>query len=153
MITREDLLKSSEYWIEIIQNKVYNDLLEFIERNGASNKDLANILGISKGRVSQILSGDNLNFRLDTLVKLCLAIEKIPSFQMEDIEKYIEADLKETEPIMFKKIPPQSKTVTEEQSYNFSDLSQLIRISASLSSTQRKTSGEAETITEPAEAA
>lgn len=153
MITREDLLKSSEYWIEIIQNKVYNDLMEYIERNGASNKDLANILGISKGRVSQIFSGDNLNFRLDTLVKLCLAIEKIPSFQMEDIEKYIEADLKETEPIIFKEIPTRSKTVTEEQAYDFTDLSEVIKISSSLLSTQRKTTGAAETLLEHAEAA
>jgi predicted XRE-type DNA-binding protein len=153
MITREDLLKSSEYWIEIIQNKIYNDLMEYIERNGASNKDLANILGISKGRVSQILSGDNLNFRLDSLVKLCLAIDKIPSFQMEDIEKYIEADLKETEPIMFKNIPTWSKTVTEKQTYDFSDFSQVTRISATLLSTHGKTTGAAETLSERAEAA
>lgn len=153
MITREDLLKSSEYWIEIIQNKVYYDLMEYIERNGASNKELATILGISKGRVSQILSGDSLNFRLDTLVKLCLAIEKIPSFQMEDIEKYIEADLKETEPIIFKAIPSRSKTVTEKQAYDFTDLSEVIKISTSLLSTLRKTTGAIETLSEHAEAA
>ena len=65
MITREDLLRSSEYWIERIQNKIFNDLTEYIEKNKVSNKQIAEILGLSKGRVSQILSGENLNFRLE----------------------------------------------------------------------------------------
>jgi predicted XRE-type DNA-binding protein len=153
MITREDLIKSSEYWIEIIQNKVYSDLMEYIEQNGVSNKDLAKSLGISKGRVSQILSGDNLNFRLDTLVKLCLAIDKIPSFQLENIGKYVEADLKETEPIIFKEISSLSKPVTDGQAYNSSDITQVMRISPSDLFTGRKTAGTAESVSEATKAA
>ena len=57
MITREDLLKSSEYWTEIIQNKIYNDLAEYIQNNDIPNKHFVESLGISKGRVSQILNG------------------------------------------------------------------------------------------------
>jgi predicted XRE-type DNA-binding protein len=92
MITREDLLRSSEYWIERIQNKIFNDLMEYIEKNKVSNKQIAEILGLSKGRVSQILSGENLNFRLDTLIKLCLAIDRIPDFHLLEIDEYINAD-------------------------------------------------------------
>jgi predicted XRE-type DNA-binding protein len=97
MITREDLLKSSEYWIETIQNKVFNDLTEYIEKKKVSNKEIAEILGLSKGRVSQILSGENLNFRLDTLVKLCLAIERIPDFKLIGIEDFIKKDKESSE--------------------------------------------------------
>jgi len=153
MISREDLLKSSEYWIEIIQNKVYSDLMEYIEQNGASNKDLAKSLGISKGRVSQILSGTNLNFRLDTLVKLCLTIDKIPNVQLENIDKYIEADLKETEPIIFKEISGLSKSVTDGQAYNSTDISEVMKINPSDLFTGRKTAGAAEPISEATKAA
>lgn len=92
MITREDLLKSSEYWIETIQNKIFNDLIEYIEKNEVSNKQIAEILGLSKGRVSQILSGENLNFRLDTLVKLCLAIDRIPDFRLIATDDFLKSD-------------------------------------------------------------
>ena len=64
MMTREDLLKSSDYWIEIIQNKIFSDLIEYIEDNNISNEQLREILGVSKGRVSQIKSGNNLNLGL-----------------------------------------------------------------------------------------
>ena len=92
MITREDLIKSSEYWTEIIQNKIYNDLAEYIETHEIQNKQIAESLGLSKGRVSQILSGENLNFRLDTLVRLCLTINRIPDFQLVDINEFIAKD-------------------------------------------------------------
>lgn len=92
MITREDLLRSSEYWTGIIQNKIYNDFVEFIEEKNIPQKQLAQSLGLSKGRISQILSGDNLNFRLETIVKLCLTINKIPRFQLLDLEEYIAND-------------------------------------------------------------
>jgi transcriptional regulator with XRE-family HTH domain len=101
MITRDDLLKSSEYWIEIIQNKVFNDVTEYIESKGISNKELAAKLGLSKGRISQILSGENLNFRLDTLVKLCLAIERVPDFRLSDINDFIERDTLSASSISF----------------------------------------------------
>jgi len=92
MITREDLLKSSEYWIETIQNKLFNELVEYIDKNNISNKIIAERLGLSKGRISQILSGKNLNFRIDTLVKLCLAIERVPEFRLIKIEDFIALD-------------------------------------------------------------
>lgn len=101
MITREDLLKSSEYWTEIIQNKIYNDLAEYIQNNDIPNKHFVESLGISKGRVSQILNGGNLNFRIDTLVKLCLAIDKVPDFHLVDVNEFISKDSINTSSIIF----------------------------------------------------
>jgi DNA-binding Xre family transcriptional regulator len=101
MITREDLLKSSEYWTEIIQNKFYNDLIEYFKDHQLSNKDLTERLGLTKGRVSQILSGKNLNFRIDTLVKLCLTIEKVPDLTLVNIEDFISKDKLSESSIIF----------------------------------------------------
>jgi len=101
MLTREDLLKSSEYWTEIIQNKIFNDLMEYIEDNDISNKQLGEILGLTKGRISQILSGKNLNFKIDSLVKLCLSINKVPDFQLVDINKFIGMDLNSSASTVF----------------------------------------------------
>jgi predicted XRE-type DNA-binding protein len=131
MITREDLLKSSEYWIEIIQNKVYNVLAEYIESHDISNNQIAKSLGISKGRVSQILSGDNLNFRLDTLVKLCLTIDKIPDFHLMNIEEYLLNDSKEADSIIFKNLASLYKPLEEGQIYKSSGGPEVMRLKPS----------------------
>lgn len=62
------------------------------EKYNISNKSIGESLGLSKGRISQILSGENLNFRIDTLVKLCLAIERIPDFRLIDINDFVAKD-------------------------------------------------------------
>lgn len=102
MITREELLRSSEYWTEIIQNKIYNDLIEYIQDHNITNKKIAEILGLSKGRVSQILTGGNLNFRLDTLVKLCITIDKIPDFHLINVSEFLEKEKLSSYSIVFK---------------------------------------------------
>lgn len=94
MITREHLLRNERFWIETIQNRIYNDLASYIKTEKISQKEIAKILGVSKGRISQILNGSNLNFRIDTLVKICLAINKVPNFKFEDIKSFIELDTK-----------------------------------------------------------
>ncbi len=104
MITREELLNSNEFWTEVIQNRIYSELMEFIDQKGISNQELAACLGISKGRVSQILSGRNLNFRLDTLVKLFLCIGKVPDFKLENIEDRIHKETGSKGDLM-KKLP------------------------------------------------
>lgn len=92
MISREEILKNEAFWVETIQNKIYNDLASYIKEKKISSKELAKKLGVSKGRVSQIMSGNNLNFRIDTLVKISLAIGKIPDFKLENMDAFIERD-------------------------------------------------------------
>ena len=101
MITRSELLKSEEYWTEIIQLKLYNDIVEFVEESGLSNKEIARKIGVSKGRVSQILSGKNLNLRIDSLVKISLAINKVPNLYLEDIDRFINKDTNNKEGAVF----------------------------------------------------
>ncbi|MFC2104471.1 helix-turn-helix domain-containing protein [Bacteroidota bacterium] len=94
MITREEIIKNETFWTETIQNKIYSDLVTYIKKNKVSQKKLAEKLDVSKGYVSQILSGENLNFQISTLVKICIAIEKVPNINFEEIDSFIKNDMK-----------------------------------------------------------
>ncbi len=94
MISREQLIRNETFWTETIQNKIYNDLASYIKNENISQKEIAKRLGVSKGRVSQILNGKYLNFRIDTLVKICLSIGKVPKFNFEDLENFLIKDEK-----------------------------------------------------------
>ena len=95
MITRAEILTNETYWIETIQNKIYSDLVTFINDNHISQKEIADRLKVSKGYISQILNGNNLNFRLETLVKICLAIGKLPVFSLVDKIEHIRNEREE----------------------------------------------------------
>ena len=58
-----------------------------------SRQEFAEKLGVSKGRMSQILNGD-FNGRLDRLVELALAAGKAPVFEFKDLETYVKEDTK-----------------------------------------------------------
>ena len=88
MIKREELLKSPEYWFETIQNELFRQLKDYIEKEGISQSELAEKLGVTKGYVSQVMNG-NFNYTLKKLIELSLAIGKIPDLQFKDIESFI----------------------------------------------------------------
>ena len=91
MITREELLKSKEYWLVNIQNELFNLVDEYLEDNNINSTQFAEKLGVTKGYISQILNGD-FNHRISKLVELSLAIGKAPKINFIDIEKYIDED-------------------------------------------------------------
>ncbi|MCF8304164.1 MAG: helix-turn-helix domain-containing protein [Bacteroidales bacterium] len=116
MITREKLLQNETYLAEMLQNKIYNDLVRYIEENKLTQKEIAEKLSVSKGYVSQILNGTNLNFRISTLVKICLAIGKVPNIEFEDIEEFINKDkLDQSDLPTIKKTISKMETETEER--------------------------------------
>lgn len=128
MITREDLLKSSEYWTEIIQNKIFNDLMEYIEESNISNKQLGEKLGLSKGRISQILSGKNLNFKIDSLVKICLSINKVPDFRLVDLMQFVEKDLNSSVSTVFHESKYIQKQTDEMLRYKPEEYSEKVKL-------------------------
>ena len=75
MITRNDILKSPEYWTTQLQLDLYNCALKFMEENNLNRTQLAKHLGVSKGYVSQLLNGD-YDHKLSKLVELSLACAK-----------------------------------------------------------------------------
>jgi predicted XRE-type DNA-binding protein len=87
-ITREELLRSKEYWTSDIQLKLFAEIERFMEENNMNRTQLADYLGCTKGYVSQLLSGDYDN-KLSKFVELSLSIGKLPILEFEDVDSYI----------------------------------------------------------------
>ncbi|WP_321332018.1 helix-turn-helix transcriptional regulator [uncultured Bacteroides sp.] len=88
---REELISSKEYWLAKIQIDLFNEVNHFMEKNGLNRTQLADILGVSKGYVSQIMNGDS-DHRLSKLVELSLAIGLVPNISFEELDKVVNKD-------------------------------------------------------------
>lgn len=91
MISREELLKTEEYWFETIQNEIYRQVENYLRENNLTQSQFAEKLGVTKGYVSQILNG-NYNATLKKLIELSLAIEIAPVFDFQNLNEYINED-------------------------------------------------------------
>lgn len=88
---REELLRSKEYWLIHIQNKVFNLLSKYKEDKKLNQSQLAKEMGVTKGYVSQIMSGD-YDHKVSKLVDLALLCNKAPIINFVDIETHIKND-------------------------------------------------------------
>lgn len=93
MFTREELLRSPEYWFEDAQNELYRQVIAYKERKGINQTQLAEELGVSKGYVSQILKGE-FNYTLKTLIDISLAIGIVPKLSTSNFRKLLPMMLK-----------------------------------------------------------
>ncbi|MCX6162028.1 MAG: helix-turn-helix transcriptional regulator [Ignavibacteriae bacterium] len=84
----KDLIKTPEYWQENIQNELFRQLTDYMEKTGKSQSRIAKDLKVSKSYVSQILNG-NFNFTLNKLIELSLYMGKVPDFNFISPESYI----------------------------------------------------------------
>ena len=85
----EKILNQPSYWIEAINGVLYNAIIEFMERNKFNRTQLAQVLGISKGRVSQILNDGEINFSIEKIIEISIKVGKYPVFELEDTYEYI----------------------------------------------------------------
>lgn len=88
MITRDELLKSPEYWFEETQNEIFRQITDYMEEEGLNQTQLAEHLGVTKGYVSQVVNG-NFNYTLRKFIELALAIGRVPRIEYIPIEEYI----------------------------------------------------------------
>lgn len=93
MKTRRDLLKSKGYWLAKIQVELYQEIEAYKKKHHINNTQLAELLGCSKGYVSQVLNGD-FDHKLSKFIELSLAVGKIPHVVFEDLDEYIYTDSK-----------------------------------------------------------
>ncbi len=93
---REKILNQPSYWVEGINSLLYNAILEYMEENDINRTELATRLGISKGRVSQILNDGEINFSIEKIVQIALKINKFPIFELKDKDSYM-SDLNSVE--------------------------------------------------------
>jgi len=87
---RDKILNQSSYWVEGINSFLYNAILEYMEENDMNRTELASYLGISKGRVSQILNDGEINFSIEKVVQIALKVNKFPIFELKDKNSYLE---------------------------------------------------------------
>ena len=88
-MTREELLRSSEYWTTKMQLDLYARIEAYMSENKINRTELAKRLGVSKGYVTQILNGD-YDHRLSKLVEISIKINCIPIIVYEPIESVID---------------------------------------------------------------
>lgn len=91
---REKMLDNPVYWVEGINGLLYDAIVTYMENNNMKKKDLAKHLGISAGRVSQILNDGDINFSLEKIVEIALKVDKFPSFVFENKASYLERERK-----------------------------------------------------------
>ncbi len=68
--------------------ELYNCALNFMKRTGKNRTQLAEHLNVSKGYVTQLLSGD-YNYSLTKLVETCMAFGYVPKVSFTSLEEEI----------------------------------------------------------------
>ncbi len=86
---REKIISQPSYWVEQINGELYDSIMSYMEVHNMKRKDLAKYLGISKGRMSQIINDGDINFSLEKIIQIALKIGKIPSFKFQDKKEFL----------------------------------------------------------------
>lgn len=89
---RKWVLSHPEYWKEGVNAYVYDAVVRYKERTGKKGKEIAEELGISAARLSQILNDGEANFTLDTLIRIALVTSHYPVIEFKDQEAFLEAE-------------------------------------------------------------
>lgn len=90
-MTREELLKSKEYWITKIQLDLFELINDYMTKNKINRTQLAKKLGVSKGYITQVLNG-NFDHKISKLVELATAFGKVPLLEYKDFRQYVHED-------------------------------------------------------------
>jgi transcriptional regulator with XRE-family HTH domain len=77
MFSFRKAIKNPEYWLNGIQNDLFNQLNTYLAATKKSKGELATEMGVSNAYISQILNG-NFNFTLKKLLEIGLHIGKVP---------------------------------------------------------------------------
>lgn len=86
---RDKIISQPGYWVEQINGILYDAIMDYMETHNMKRKDLAKHLGISKGRVSQIINDGEINFRLEKIIEISLKLGMIPHFGLEEKCKFL----------------------------------------------------------------
>ena len=84
----EELIETPEYWLETIQNELYQHVYNYMKREKINQTQLAQRLGVTKGYISQVLNG-HFNHSLEKLIQLSLVIGVAPDIDFKPINQYL----------------------------------------------------------------
>lgn len=85
-MTHEELQQTTEYWLTKMQLDLYNHIVAYMERNHLNRTQLAKILGVSKGYVTQLLNGD-FDHRISTLIQIALKTGYAPTIEYKPLSR------------------------------------------------------------------
>ena len=88
---RKDVLQEPAYWITQIQIALYDCATRFMSETGKNKTELAQHLGVSKGYVSQLLSGD-YNFSITKLVETAMLMGMVPQMTFKSLDEILLQD-------------------------------------------------------------
>lgn len=89
---RDKIISHPGYWVEQINGVLYDAIMEYMETHNMKQKDLAKHLGISKGRVSQIINDGEINFRIEKIIEISLKLGMVPHFELESKNEFLEKE-------------------------------------------------------------
>ncbi len=110
----EELIETPEYWLETIQNELYQHVFNYMEKEKINQTQLAEKLGVTKGYLSQVLNG-HFNHRLEKLIELSLAIGIAPDMEFKTLQQY----RKEQQIIRSAYVTVNVQNLIEDQKTNF----------------------------------
>jgi transcriptional regulator with XRE-family HTH domain len=85
MLTRKELVKKPEYWLETIQNEIFRQLDAYLREKNISQTQFAQQMGVTKGYISQVMKGE-FNYTLKKLIEISLAIGKAPVIEFKPLD-------------------------------------------------------------------
>lgn len=83
---------SPAYHFTKLQNKLYGEINEFLKIEGMNRTKLADKLDVTKGYISQLMN-NGADHKLSKLIKLSLAIGKIPVIEFLEPEVYLKKEI------------------------------------------------------------
>lgn len=86
-----EIVQEPSYWVEEINNLMYDAMIRYMEDHNLNRTEFSTYLGISKGRLSQILNSGEINFSIEKLFSIALKIGKIPNIKLEDKDAYVQS--------------------------------------------------------------
>lgn len=89
---REKILNQPSYWVEGVNGLLYNAIVDYMEAKNLNRTRLAKHLGISKGRVSQILNDGEINFSLEKIIEIALKVDKLPVFEFQEKQEFLDRE-------------------------------------------------------------
>ena len=91
-MTREEILKSPEYWVTQIQIAICRCVDTFMHKHGMNRTQLAEYLGVSKSYITQILAGD-YNYSIEKLVDISVKLGYAPNLEFVSLPDTIQEDM------------------------------------------------------------
>lgn len=90
-MTREELLRSDQYWMLKIQVGLFQEIENYMLEKNINRSQLADQLNVTKGYITQVLNGD-FDHRISRLVHLALQVGKVPVIEFKSLNKIIYED-------------------------------------------------------------